>query len=293
MLLSLYLDRAYFIDHSKGFRLSEYYDGLNHNIPWSKLLPKASNNVAVVDFQGNKGRVRCVTMFEQLEKFRNSPKHIGFRTNQDCFKDIHMHYESLKPGLLARSDTLTLIYNYLFKPVPTFFAVIQHLTDAVRSKDEFNSLETVCTHIRTGKIKGGSDPLRQGKKGGFVKWIQTKIIPCAKMVAANNIGMTNKKTKTRFFVAADNTQALSVFKNGMGVDKDVVDGSSVKGLDNVIHLARSGSSLNKAGILRMLGDFEVFRRSCDYIVLAPSTFSSVAFVASFLNVTFQKIKSFY
>ena len=212
---------------------------------------------------------------------QKSAKHIGFVTNQDCFLDIHMHYQSLKPGLLARRDGLTKIYNYLFEPSKTFAPVILTLTNHVRSAEEFadHSVQTVCTHIRTGKIKGGSDPARQGKSGGFVNFVKNKIAPCAKIVAKNTIGMSKVAQKTRYFVAADNDEALKVFKSSMG-GAEVVDGSTVPGLNNVMHLARSGGHVNKEGVTRMLADFEVFRRSCDYIILAPSTFSSLAYMTA-------------
>jgi hypothetical protein len=293
MLLALYLDRAYYIDHSTGFKMSDYYDGSNHNIPWSHLLKTSTADVSVVDFQGAAGRVRCVTMFEKMSKSINHA-HIGFQTNQDCFLDIHMQYQSLKPGLLSRRDTLTQLYNYLFKPTPMFASVLSALKPHVRTVDEFNSVQIVCTHIRTGKIKGGSDPVRQGKMGGFQHFVKNKIAPCAKLVAKNNVLLNIKDhspesselipTKTRHFVAADNEEALRIFKQSMP-GTVVVDASTVPGLNNVIHLARSGSQVNQEGVTRMLADFEVFRTSCDFIVLAPSTFSNLAYLTSDLRGT--------
>ena len=139
MLLALYLDRAYYIDHSTGFHMSDYYEGgNNHNIPWSHLLQTAAADVSVVDFQGQAGRVRCVTLFEKMSKAMDE-EHIGFQTNQDCFLDIHMHYQALKPGLLSRRDTLTTLYNYLFKPTPMFATVLSALQPHIRTEAEFLS----------------------------------------------------------------------------------------------------------------------------------------------------------
>ena len=282
MLLALYHNRAYYIEHKTGFNMNDYYDGSNHNIPWSHLLSDAPSQVSVVDFQGAQGRVRCVTMFQQLEKIAKTTINIGFRTNQDCFLDIHMHYEKLKPGLLARRDTLTVLYNYLFKPTAMFAPIVQALTNHVRTPEEIETVQTVCTHIRTGKIQGGSDPSRQGKTGGFPNFVKNKIVKCTKIVAKNTAGMLTMPIKTRYFIAADNDQALQIFKSAMGSAEEVIDGSSVPGLANIIHVARSGSKVNSEGVMRMLADFEVFRRSCDYIILAPSTFSNLAyFVSSF------------
>jgi hypothetical protein len=284
MLLALYLDRAFYIEHATPFKMQDYYDGSNHNIPWSHLISDPPRQVSVVDFQGLEGRVRCVTMFQQLEKVPKTTTNIGFRTNQDCFLDIHMHFEKLKPGLLARRDSLAVLYNYLFTPTAMFAPVVTALTNHVRSPEEFETVQTVCTHIRTGKIQGGSDPARQGKSGGFQKFVKSKVAKCAQIVAKNTGGVLTLPTKTRHFVAADNEQALVVFKQSMG-SADIVDGNSVDGLANVIHLARSGSKVNSEGVMRMLADFEVFRRSCDYIVLAPSTFSNLAYFTADLRGT--------
>jgi hypothetical protein len=146
MLLALYLDRAYYIDHSTGFHMSDYYDGSNHNIPWSHLLQTAAADVSVVDFQGQAGRVRCVTLFEKMSKAMDE-EHIGFQTNQDCFLDIHMHYQALKPGLLARRDTLTTLYNYLFKPTPMFATVLSALQPHIRTEAEFLSNSGTSKYI--------------------------------------------------------------------------------------------------------------------------------------------------
>ena len=150
-----------------------------------------------------------------------------------------MQYQSLKPGLLSRRDTLTQLYNYLFKPTPMFASVLSALKPHVRTVDEFNSVQIVCTHIRTGKIKGGSDPVRQGKMGGFQHFVKNKIAPCAKLVAKNNVLLNIKDhspesselipTKTRHFVAADNEEALRIFKQSMP-GTVVVDASTVPGL---------------------------------------------------------------
>ena len=72
MLIALYLDRAYYIDHSTGFKMTDYYDGVNHNIPWGTLLSDTKSigtKVSIVDYQGKENGVRCASMFKSLDQY--------------------------------------------------------------------------------------------------------------------------------------------------------------------------------------------------------------------------------
>ena len=60
----------------------------------------------------------------------------------------------------------------------------------------------------------------------------------------------------------------------------MVSGSDIGNdeIKSVIHVGRQASA--KGGIMRMFLDFEMLRRECDNIVLAPSTFSSMAYMTA-------------
>ena len=173
---------------------------------------------------------------------------------------------------------------YVYKPKPELQAIIDKAVNLIRPQtaDKRDKVFTVCAHIRGGGAKL-NDPDRQGGAGGIEKFVRDKVAKCAHYVSK---GRVTRGRPVKYFVAADAVPYIDMFKTALSKHRgglkpgQLVSGADIgnEELKQVIHVGRQANQ--KGGILRMFLDFEVMRRECDNMVLAPSTFSAMAYMTS-------------